>query len=171
MFLFRALNEVTCKYFNHIFFFKHATICVRTHTHCNMIISHHSVVYRPLCWPQNTLLKVAAPNTSSIIRRPRSASTSLTHAHTRVHKSLPRLPVPCSKLSAVPICMSGYQRGNSIPFLSCKIHCAEPPPSHPPSPPPPLLLPPPSVYWPGRCKSIPLFIPPKCPFFRCSRKL
>jgi len=58
--------------------------------------------------------------------------------------------------------MSGYRCGNSIPFLSCKIHCAEPPPSNPPSSTPST---PTQFPQPGRCKSIPLFIPPKMPPF------
>lgn len=90
---------------------------------------------------------------------------SCTHMHT--HR-VTRLPVPCSKLSALHVCMSGYRDGNSIPFLSCKIHCAEPPPST--LQPSLLLHPTVPQAWGGVNLSLSLCLQ-KCPFFRCSRKL
>lgn len=138
------------------------------HTHASMWSLAVTLSYIGWCVDHKThswrlLLPTPTPPSSSIVHTLPPFHTH-TLVHTLVRWSPPRLPVPCSKLSAVPICMSGYQRSNYIPFLSCKIHCAEPPPSHPP--PSSSPSPPPSVYWPGRCKSIPLFIPPKMPLFQ-----
>lgn len=94
--------------------------------------NHPCLRHRLVCRPQNIHEECYSPHKHKLHLDLYSAFSPRARIRTHTHR-VTRLPVPCSKLSALHVCMSGYRDGNSIPFLSCKIHCAEPPPSSPPS--------------------------------------
>lgn len=106
--------------------------------------------------------------------KPQHTNKTHTHAHYTQHTThtqrLTHLPVASSKLFAVPIRMSGYQRCNFISFLSCKIHCAEPPPSNTLPSPPFLLHPASSSPTLGGVNLSVSLYRKKCSLFSCSRK-